>query len=206
VTLRLLLETAEMIAVDKPPGLAVIPGRGEGPCVRSIIEQQLKRTVWVVHRLDRDTSGVLLFALTTEKHRELSMAFEHEQVSKRYVALVEGVVDKPLDLDWPLAPARRSRMRVSAQGKPSRTLVRPLQALKNATLVEAEPLTGRTHQIRVHLAHAGHPLITDHQYRHGEQSSLIARTPLHAARVEWGGLVIESPMPKDMRDAITALQ
>src|SRR6185436_10049830 len=107
----------------------------------------------------------------------------------------EGSVGRELDLDWPIGSARKSRMKVSPQGKPARTKVRPLEALKGATLIEAEPLTGRTHQIRVHLSHAGHPLLFDHQYQHGTQSTLIGRTPLHAARIEWQNVVIESPLP-----------
>ncbi len=204
--LRVLFRTDAFLAVDKPPGLNVIPGRDGGPHAKLILEGQLGQRVWVVHRLDRDTSGVLLFALNAESHRELSMAFEHGEIHKRYLALVEGRLEHEQLLDWPIGPGRKGRMRVSPEGKPSQTRVKPVELFAGATLVEAEPLTGRTHQIRVHLARAGHPLLFDHQYRHGEQSSLIARTPLHAARVEWQGVVIESPLPADLREAIDALR
>ncbi len=206
MTLRLLLQQPGLIAIDKPAGLAVIPGRVEGPNARSLIQTQLGQPVWVVHRLDRDTSGVLLFALDAETHREVSMAFEAGLVKKRYLALVEGRVTAPLDLNYPLEPGRKGRVRVAPEGKEARTLVRPLETFASATLVEAEPLTGRTHQIRVHLSHAGHPLVFDHQYQHGTQSPLIGRTPLHAASLEWKGLTIESPLPEDFEAALRALR
>jgi tRNA pseudouridine32 synthase/23S rRNA pseudouridine746 synthase/23S rRNA pseudouridine955/2504/2580 synthase len=207
VSLKLLLEQPTWVAVDKPPGIPVIPGRtGEGPCVRDVLREQLKRDVWVVHRLDRDTSGVLLFALDAPTHRTLSMAFEGRDVKKQYLALVEGRVEKALDLDFPLETGRKGRMRVGPKGKAARTLVEPVEVFAKASLVACEPLTGRTHQIRVHLSHAGHPLLFDHQYQHGEQSTLIARTPLHAVRVEWNGLVVESELPEDMRNALASLR
>jgi RluA family pseudouridine synthase len=206
VTFRLLLQQPDLIALDKPAGLAVIPGRVPGPDARSLVQQQLGKPVWVVHRLDRDTSGVLLFALDAKTHREASMAFEAGEVKKRYLALVEGRVTAPLDLAFPLEPGRKGRVRVGPKGKEARTLVRPIEMFANATLVEAEPLTGRTHQIRVHLSHAGHPLLFDHQYQHGTQSTLIGRTPLHAARLEWKGLTVESPLPEDFEAALAALR
>jgi RluA family pseudouridine synthase len=203
---RLLLEREDLVAVDKPPGMPTIPSRDSGPCVRHALAKQLGRDVWVVHRLDRDTSGVLLFALNADAHRTLSMAFEHGEVKKRYLALVEGRLESERLLDWPIGPGRKGRSRVIADGKPAQTRVRPLEVFERATLVEAEPLTGRTHQIRVHLAHAGHPLLFDHQYRHGEQSELIGRTPLHAARLEWKELVVESGLPADMAQALERLR
>jgi RluA family pseudouridine synthase len=205
--LRLLLERPALVAIDKPAGLNVIPGRdGSGPNARDLLRAQLGRDVWVVHRLDRDTSGVLLFALDAPTHRTLSMAFEGSEVKKRYLALVEGRVEGPLDLAVPLEAGRKGRMRVGPNGKASRTLIEPLERFENATLIAAMPLTGRTHQIRVHLAHAGHPLLFDHQYRHTQQSALIARTPLHAAALEWKDLRVESPLPPDFEAALAALR
>src|SRR5262249_9052012 len=151
----------------------------------------------VVHRLDRDTSGVLLFALSAAAHRALSMAFESGRVEKNYLALVRGQLHSPLEIDFPLAAARRGRTRRARPeegGKPRVTRIRPLEQFETATLVEAQPLTGRAHQIRVHLLEAGHPLLVDPQYR--QPSSLLAsdlgsasgdvvldRTPLHAQRL-----------------------
>jgi RluA family pseudouridine synthase len=225
--LRVLHEGAGLLAVAKPAGVLVIPGRGEGgPSLREQLEEQLSRKVFVVHRLDRDTSGVLVFALDAERHRALSQAFEAGKVKKRYQALVEGRVEAPQLVDVALAPGRKGRMRVARpgeQGKPSRTQVRPVESFARASFVEAEPLTGRTHQIRVHLLHLGHPLLVDHQYSRAEpltekelggagDAVVLARTPLHAARLEWPALpgvearVFETPLPEDMALALELLR
>ena len=204
--MKLLLQRDELVAVDKPAGLPVIPGREGGPCVRDLVAGQLARKVWVVHRLDRDTSGALIFALTPEAHRAWSMAFELGEVKKRYLALVEGRLDRPLEIDARLAPARRSRMKVDPGGKPSHTRVRPVETFAAATLVEAEPLTGRTHQIRVHLAHVGHPLLFDHQYRRAPAAAGLSRTPLHAAAIAWGDVEVVSPLPEDLAGVLERLR
>ena len=224
---RILFEGAGLLVVDKPAGMLVIPGRGEGgPSLRELLEEQRRRKVFVVHRLDRDTSGVLVFALDAERHRALSMAFESGQVHKRYLALVEGRVEASQLIDAALAPGRKGRMRVARpgeEGKPSRTRVRPVETFAQASLVEAEPLTGRTHQIRVHLLHVGHPLLFDHQYGRDTpltekdlggvgDAAVLARTPLHAARIEWPALpgvearTVEAPLPGDMARAAVLLR
>jgi tRNA pseudouridine32 synthase/23S rRNA pseudouridine746 synthase/23S rRNA pseudouridine955/2504/2580 synthase len=224
----ILVRTEGYLAVDKPAGVLVIPGRGEdeAPSMRVLLEAELGQKVYVVHRLDRDTSGVLLFALDAKTHRTLSMAFEAGLIEKRYRALVAGRLENPLELTKALAPARRGRMRIAKPGedhKNAHTLVRPIEGLKNSTLVEATPLTGRTHQIRVHLADAGHPLIVDHQYGRAEAfdakqlggeggAAVLSRTPLHAAQVTLPALegisprVIESPLPRDMEQALELLR
>ncbi|MBZ4411125.1 RNA pseudouridine synthase [Myxococcus sp. XM-1-1-1] len=216
---RILFEGGGVLVVDKPPGVPVIPGRDGGPSLRDALESQRGRKIFVVHRLDRDTSGALVFALDAAVHRALSIAFESGKVRKRYLALVEGRIDAPSLVDAPLIAARKGRMRVArpgeAEAKPSRTRVRPVESFDKATLVEAEPLTGRTHQIRVHLLSLGHPLLMDHQY--GRDTALtekdlggqgdgvvLERTPLHAARVEWPALPgveargVDAPLPEDM--------
>ncbi len=225
---RVLFEGAGLLVVDKPAGVLVIPGRSEdaGPSLREQLEAQLKRKVFVVHRLDRDTSGVLLFALEASVHRTLSVAFEAGQVKKRYFALVEGRVEAPQRVDVALVAGRKNRMRPARpgeEGKASVTLVRPVETFARASLVEAEPLTGRTHQIRVHLTALGHPLLVDHQYGRDEPLTaaelggegtqpVLSRTPLHAARLEWPALagisagVVESPLPEDMARTLELLR
>jgi RluA family pseudouridine synthase len=224
--LRVLHEGAGLLVVAKPAGMLVIPGREGGSSLREQLEEQRGSKVFVVHRLDRDTSGVLVFALDAERHRVLSQAFESGQVKKRYRALVEGRVEVPQLVDAALTPGRKGRMRVARpgeQGKPSRTRVRPVETFARASLVEAEPLTGRTHQIRVHLLHMGHPLLVDHQYGRAEplterelggngDAVVLARTPLHAARLEWPSLpgveaqAFEVPLPEDMAQALELLR
>lgn len=208
-----------LIAVNKPAGMLVIPGRNdsEGPAARQVLEAQLGRNVWVVHRLDRDTSGVVVFALDAASHRTASMAFEHGDVSKRYLAIVQGRIETELDLRMPLMEARKRRMKVAPAGaagaKEARTVVRPKEVFANATLVECEPFTGRQHQIRVHLAASGYPLLFDHQYGLRTPLTLtggvvLARTPLHAASLELSsmGFSASAPMPEDLQIVLSSLR
>ena len=224
---RILFDGAGVLVVDKPAGVLVIPGREGGASLRDTLEAELGRKVYVVHRLDRDTSGALVFALDAGVHRALSQAFEAGKVRKRYRALVEGRLEAPQWVDVPLVAGRKGRMRAARpdepDAKPSRTRVRPVETFARASLVEAEPVTGRTHQIRVHLLSLGHPLLVDHQY--GREAPLtegdlggqgteevLTRTPLHAARVEWPALpgvpahAVEAPLPPDMLRALELLR
>jgi len=222
VTLQVLVVDDHLAAVAKEPGRIVVPGRGKPEqTLREEAEAQLG-PLWVVHRLDRGTSGVVLFARTPDAHRALCGAFEHHRVSKRYLALVRGVMAGELRLDTPIAAGRKGRMR-AGEGLPgaraSSTFVRSLATFSpHASLVEAFPASGRTHQVRVHLAHAGHALLVDPEY--GEAGPwrvpggavLLERTPLHAASLELlhpatgAPLRIEAPVPLDLRDAIEALR
>ncbi len=217
MALDVLFTKGGLVAVAKPPGLLVIPGRTpeDQVCARDLLSAQLGTRVWVCHRIDRDTSGVVLFATDEDAHRSASMAFEQGLAKKKYLALVEGVVSAPLDLQQPLIEGRKGKMRLAfpgEDGKNSRTLVTPVEAFKSATLVACEPLTGRQHQIRVHLKASGHALLFDHQYGRKEPVVLgdfvLDRTPLHAASlvIETLGVVVEAPLPEDLNKAIAALR
>lgn len=217
-----------LVAVDKPPGVLVVPGRRSesGRCLREALEESLGQPVWVVHRLDRDTSGVLLFALDAASHRAASMAFEQGQVRKTYLALVAPALESPCLVEVPLAAARRGRMRLVREGevgKAAQTRLRPLERYSGGGLVEAEPLTGRTHQVRLHLQAAGSPLLVDPQYGRPEaltqaafgeagEEVVLARTPLHAARLilegsRWFPSVdVQAPLPLDMQGALALLR
>jgi tRNA pseudouridine32 synthase/23S rRNA pseudouridine746 synthase len=224
-----LLADEHLLAVDKPAGRLVIPGRGTGE--RSLREEleAVHGRLWVVHRLDRGTSGVLVFARTAAAHRALNMAFDRGEPAKRYLALVRGTPPAERRVELALAPARRGRMRPARpgdpRGKPSATRLRLLEAFPPRpwaggalALVEALPETGRTHQIRVHLAAEGIPLAVDPDYgddvplRGPDGAILIARTPLHAARLELRhpadghAVVIEAPLAADLARAIEALR
>jgi len=228
--LPILFQDEHLLAVDKPPGRLVIPGRGanDGPALRQEIEARCGR-IWVVHRLDRGTSGVVLFARTGAAHRALNMAFDRQQVEKRYLAIARDAPGALQD-EWratvPIAPARRGRMRPGRPGDPRakaaatrfRVLERfPARAgFPALVLLEAIPESGRTHQIRVHLSHSGFPLAFDPDYGEAEPlrdatgAVLLERTPLHAARLALShpatgrALVIESPLPEDMRRTLEA--
>ncbi len=221
-----LAEEHGWVAIDKPPGLPVIPGRDEeaAPNVRELLESQLGQRIFVVHRLDRDTSGVLLFALDEETHRALSLGFATGDVKKRYDALVKGRVEAAKTISEKLKKTRGGKMKKASEGeegKPSKTRIRPLEVFRSATLVECEPLTGRTHQIRVHLADSGHPLLYDHQYGRKEPITerelggeepvvVLARTPLHAKSAEFTlgkkKFKVVAPMPADIERALFFLR
>jgi len=214
VDLHVLYQDAAIVAVDKPIGLAAIPERDlAAPSVQRALELQLGCRVWVVHRLDKEVSGVLVFALTAEAHRALSLAFERRQVDKAYLALVHGhVTPNEGTIEAPIHTFGSGRMGVDPRGKPSTTRwsvlgTSPVGAAPVVTLVLARPVTGRRHQLRVHLYHLGHPIVGDPRYGDPAIQRGHARLMLHARRVALppppgspsgagaGPLVIESPPP-----------
>jgi tRNA pseudouridine32 synthase/23S rRNA pseudouridine746 synthase len=223
---RLLLLDEAVLAVDKPAGRLVIPGRVAGePSLREELETR-HGPLWVVHRLDRGTSGVLLFARTAAAHRHLNLQFERGEPRKAYLALVTGRPPDLFERDEGVAPARKGRMKPvppgDPRGKPARTAFRVLERFERPdrplALVEARPESGRTHQIRVHLLAAGCPLAIDPDYGEAgplldrEGRPLLDRTPLHASWLALGhpadgrALVVEAPLPADLATALAALR
>jgi tRNA pseudouridine32 synthase/23S rRNA pseudouridine746 synthase len=215
--LPVLYADAALLAVDKPAGLLVIPGRGQTEPTALEEAQAEHGKLWVVHRLDRGTSGVLLFARDAAAHRALNAAFDSRRVSKRYLGVVAGAPPDEQRIDVPIAAARRGRMRPGrpgdSQAKLAATYVRVLERFAGPpaiALVECIPETGRTHQIRVHLMAAGIPLVFDPDYgprpalAGREGRPLIGRTPLHAASLALehpttaAPLRVEAPLPADM--------
>jgi tRNA pseudouridine32 synthase/23S rRNA pseudouridine746 synthase len=226
--IAVLHEDATLLVVAKPPGRIVIPGRsGAERSLREELEERFGR-LWVVHRLDRGTSGVLLFARTAQAHRTLNMAFEAGEPEKRYLALVRGTPPEEVRVDVGLARGRKGRVRPARPGepgaKPAATRFRRLESWQAPALggpfawVEALPETGRTHQIRVHLLSLGTPLALDPDYgeegplRLADGSSWLARTPLHAERLvvahpaDGRRLELSAPLPEDLEAALRALR
>jgi RluA family pseudouridine synthase len=223
--LTILYDDGGLVAVAKPAGEPVIAARGEPPeaCVQKRLERQLRRRVYVVHRIDKDTSGVVVFALDPESHRAASLAFEHRRVEKRYLAFVAGALEPAAGrLDTPLHSARKGKTRparpgeAGAQASATSYATRRRFALGDRTvsLVEARPETGRHHQIRVHLRAAGAPILFDPLYGRGLMPEELAGAPctrlaLHAERVliraADGGvrLAVEAPLAPDLA-ALTA--
>lgn len=176
-----------LVVVDKPAGLLSVPGRGEGKqdCASARV-QALYADALIVHRLDMATSGLLLLARGAAMQRALSIAFAGRQVHKRYVAVVAGLlaadqgeIDAPLIADWPNRPRQVIDL---ARGKPSLTrwTVLGRDAALGRTRIALEPVTGRSHQLRVHLAHIGHPILGDELY--GDIGT-SARLLLHASEL-----------------------
>ena len=238
--LDILFRDDNLVAVFKPAGLATIPGRGETDSVIERLGRQLNvpsngqddPRVRVVHRLDKETSGTLLFALNRAAQQHVSQQFQNNTTHKEYLALVrgrpgatEGVVDAAL------APHPTSKLRMAVVkhgGRPARTEWRLEQAFRGFSLLRCFPKTGKTHQIRVHLAHAGMPLAIDPLYgspkpiflsqfkrdyrptRGEDERPLIARLTLHAevlrvANLDGRPLEIVAPPPKDFRATVNQL-
>jgi tRNA pseudouridine32 synthase/23S rRNA pseudouridine746 synthase len=179
---RLLHVDAHLLVVDKPEGLLSVPGKGEH--LADCLIERLRRPypeVLLVHRLDRDTSGVMVFARTPHAQRHLGLAFENRQTRKTYVARLwgrlegEGTVDAPLKVDWP----NRPRQHIHPDGKPAITRWTALHSGEAETRVRLHPETGRSHQLRVHMASLGHPILGDPFYAEGPARA-FPRMMLHA--------------------------
>ncbi len=147
--------------MDKPAGQPVIPGRGPAAVnLRDAVAAATGAKVFVIHRLDSATSGLVLFAKDAEAHRQMSMAFENRRVKKEYLAAVQGRVETPAGvMDQPLREAGSGRVKVDPKGKPSLTRYETLQSTPRHSLLQLQPESGRRHQIRVHLYHLGHPVL-----------------------------------------------
>ena len=176
-----------MLVAEKPAGLLSVPGRlaQHRDCLITRL-QSLYPEALTVQRLDMATSGLMVFARGAEAHRTLSKAFANRQVDKRYIAVVagelsaDGEVELPLIRDWPNRPRQ---MVDHATGKPSLTRYRVIGHGEATTRIELEPVTGRTHQLRVHMMAIGHPILGDDFYAPPEIEALSARLLLHAERL-----------------------
>jgi len=184
--LRIIFEDPHLIVVNKPAGQLVIPGRGEGqgkPLVDEV-SSHIRKKAYVVHRIDRETSGLVAFAKDAKTHRELNLLWEGREVQKTYLAWVLGQMDKKEGLlDYSIKAFGSGRMGVDPKGKPSQTRYRMVKTEGQASLLEVEPLTGRRHQIRVHLYHAGHPVLGDPLYGQERPVGGASRLMLHAYRL-----------------------
>ena len=239
--LEILFRDDHLVAVFKPAGVATIPGRDESESVLEQLGRQLNLPwsgeadprVRVVHRLDKDTSGVLLFALDRAAQQHVSHQFQNNTVVKEYLALVRGrPKEKQGVVDAPLAPHPTSTKRMAVAkhgGRPARTEWRLEDAFRGLSLIRCFPKTGKTHQIRVHLAHVALPLAIDplysspqpiflSQFKRGyrptrgeDERPLIARLTLHAEKLRITNLdgqpiEIIAPPPKDFRATVNQLR
>lgn len=175
----------DLLVADKPAGLPTVPGRPVElhDCLWTRVQATFPDAL-VVHRIDMGTSGLVVFARTPDAQRGLNLAFEQRRVGKTYVALAagriaedEGEIDLPLMADWPARPRQRVDR---VHGKPALTRWRVLERHAEHTRVELTPLTGRSHQLRVHLAALGHPLLGDALYASPAVEALMPRLALHA--------------------------
>lgn len=206
--LSILHEDERLLAVAKSAGQLVIPGRGTitGPTLQEQVAEHFGGKVYVVHRLDRGASGIVLFAKDSAAHRALCLAFETRQVRKVYAALVQGLVEKDGAVDRPIRAFGSGRMGIGASGKPSITRYRVLDRLPTVTFLEIEPETGRRHQIRVHLHSIGHPILGDPLYGKERPVGGAPRLMLHAIRLgfklESRAFEIACDIPRDFAEVL----
>ncbi|CAM3754807.1 RluA family pseudouridine synthase [Roseateles saccharophilus] len=178
-----------IVVIAKPAGLLSVPGRTEPDCAAARVQARYPDAL-IVHRLDQATSGLLLFARGAQAQRELSADFAERRVGKLYVAIVEGLlegaglIDLPLAADWPNRPRQQVDL---LRGKPSQTRWRALSHEGGHTRVALEPLTGRSHQLRVHLAHLGHAILGDTLYAPPDAAAASPRLLLHASELQVAG-------------------
>jgi 23S rRNA pseudouridine1911/1915/1917 synthase len=243
VTFAVLKDTSDYIAVDKPSGLLVIPGRppepeGSGTLVQQnspddkltlqeLVEKSISSKAWVVHRIDRGTSGVVLFAKNAQAHSYLCKQFEERLITKKYIALVSGrIAEDDGIINAPLV-VTGAKVYTGSNGKESETQYKVIERFRDFSLIEAFPKTGRRHQIRVHMASMGHPLAVDADYgsrdglylsefkkkykSHGIEKPLLGRLSLHAHELEFklsDGTTehIIAPLPDDFEIALKQLR
>jgi len=220
--LNLVYQDDHIVVVDKPPGLSVHPGPGHPD--RTLVNGLLALCPdiqgigdgvrpGIVHRLDKDTSGLMMVAKNHQAHLALSAQIKDRQVTKGYLALATGVlsaskgqIDAPISRD----PRNRKRMAVAPGGRESRTNYQVLESLNGYTLLQLYLESGRTHQIRVHLAYLGHPLVGDPLY--GKASPMLNRQFLHANHLGFrhpaSGQKVEfrSALPEDLEDVLESLR
>lgn len=234
--LDILFHDDHLIVINKPADLLSVPDRyvAEIPNVVHLLGAQFGDPIIAVHRLDRPTSGCLVIARTPEAHRELNRQFQDREVDKVYHAIVEGQpANEETEVDEPIAqnPGKTGAMMISNKGKHALTIFKPMEFFGHQfSLVGVQIFTGRTHQIRVHLAYAGYPLLVDPLYgkreefklseikgrrynakKETEERPLLSRVPLHASRLAFNHpetgerMEFEAPMPKDMRATLNQL-
>lgn len=209
-TIPILYEDEQILAVDKPEGIASIPDRSpEKTDVLSVLSQQRGRPLLVVHRLDKDVSGVMVFAKTPEAHVALNQQFQGHQVEQTYLALVHGVVKAEMgQIDKPLRQFGSGRMGVDeSQGKASLTTFKVKERFNRYSFVMAQPATARRHQIRVHLYSLGHPVVGDSLYGRPELQKGFSRLMLHSSEIQLTLLpgdkkIFSSPLPPSFRSVL----
>ena len=223
IGLAIVHEDDAVIVVDKPAGLVVHPGAGnrDGTLLNALLHRHpglaAVARAGIVHRLDKDTSGLMVVARTPEAQTDLVRQLASRTVRREYLALVRGDVAKPATVDAPIGrhPVHRTSMAVVERGKEARTHVAPVERYGTATLVRCTLDTGRTHQIRVHLAAIGHPLVGDPVYgarRAPPGIPSFARQALHAERLGFvhpatrRAMSFAAPLPADFAALLDAMR
>ncbi|WP_121353428.1 RluA family pseudouridine synthase [Flavisolibacter nicotianae] len=229
---HIIFQNEDFVAINKPSGLLTIPDReGKDVSLKTVLKINFGE-IFTVHRLDRDTSGIVVFALNEKTHKHLSLQFENRDTSKIYYGLVlgkpaeqEGVINEPIAEH----PTKKGVMTVWRKGKESITEFKVQESFRLYSWMQFRILTGRTHQIRVHMKHLGHPIVCDPLYGDGkpvllsqikskfklsqadeEERPILSRLALHAAQLTFRDMQgneinLEAPLPKDLRATLNQL-
>lgn len=223
IPLEVLYEDNDVVAINKPAGMVVHPAYGNtsGTLVNAVLARWPQTADFseaeragIVHRLDKETSGVILIAKTAFALTHLQQQFRDRAVQKRYVVLVEGTPDTPEGIiDAPIGrdPQQRKRMAVVRDGREAVTEFHVTEQYADFSLLDALPKTGRTHQIRVHLAFIGHPVVGDSVYGRRKQAIKMKRHFLHAASITFAlpgngeSLTVEAPLPVGLQNILEKL-
>ena len=226
-------ETTDWIALNKPAGLLSIPDReGKDISLKKLLLEKYGN-IFTVHRLDRGTSGLILFAKNEDAHKYLSQQFEERQTEKIYQGMVLGTLtDKKGTIDAPIAehPVKKGLMTIYRKGKEAITDYEVMEEFKIFSWIQFQIHTGRTHQIRVHAKHIGHPIVCDELYGDGkpillsslkhkfklskdewEEKPLLGRLALHASSLQFfhvnrEAIKLEAPLPKDLKAVLQQLR
>ena len=224
IPIEIIYEDEDIIVVNKPKGMVVHPANGnpDGTLVNAIMDI-CKDSLsgiggeirpGIVHRLDKDTSGLLIVAKNDMAHVKMSEQIKNHEVKKTYIALVRGVIkENEATIDMPIGRSRtdRKKMAVAKDGKNAVTHIKVLKRYDKYTLLEINIETGRTHQIRVHLSHIGYPIIGDYTYSNGKNEFGVEGQCLHAKSLEFKHPItkkemkLEAPLPKYFQDIINKL-
>ena len=231
---EIIFENDDFIALNKSAGLLTIPDRHDEtqPSLHKYLKQEYQE-IFIVHRLDRDTSGLILFAKKAESHKHLSRVFEQRKIEKNYLGIIQGSLTiKKSSINEPITehPFQKGMMTVGKRGKPSITDYEIIEDYGIFSLIAFNIHSGRTHQIRVHMKFAGHPIICDPLYGDGkpimlsafkkkyklsqhdeEERPMISRLALHSFKLEFNDAhgkkhSIEAALPKDMRALLKQLK
>jgi len=214
--IEILYEDSDLLIINKPSGLSVIPEGWEidAPCLVKLLEPDFGR-LWVVHRLDKITSGVFLLARNPASHRDINIQFEHHKVTKKYHAILVGVPDwKQYAAHQPLKSNTGHAHRTvvdRVKGKQASTHFQVMASCDSHILVVASPETGRTHQIRAHALASGHPILADTLYG-APPTTIISRPALHAFSLEFTHpknhetLFYSAPYPPDLEESLVRLK
>lgn len=231
LTEQIIFQNENLIAVNKPSGVLTIPDRMGNISLKNYLQEAFGE-IYTVHRLDRETSGVVVFAKNETTHKQLSQLFEGREVEKYYLGLVLGkIVEQKGTIDVPIMehPVTKGLMVTNKKGRPSQTDYEVLETLRFFSWLQFQIHTGRTHQIRVHMKHLGHPIVCDELYGDGKsiflsslkkkfklskdeevERPILSRLALHSYRLKFelngSQFDLEAPLPKDLRACLQQLR